>query len=132
MAKSRLTVAGYLTQMIDISPMTQAEIAHEVGYTKPNIITMMKTGQTKIPLNKVPKFAKVLGIDPTHLLRIAMQEYMPETWDVLEPIIGQALVTENEMEVIRLIRSATDDKDPAIVSDADRRDLATWAKNLIK
>ena len=33
---------------------TQREIATEIGYDKPNMISMFKTGEAKVPLCKIP------------------------------------------------------------------------------
>jgi predicted XRE-type DNA-binding protein len=58
-----ITVKDFLTQAIENSKLKQTEIAEAVGYDKPNFITMLKQGKTKLPVNKVPAFAKILGID---------------------------------------------------------------------
>ena len=42
---ARMTVAEYLAKMIEISEKTQKRIAHEVGYTRPNVLSMMKQGE---------------------------------------------------------------------------------------
>lgn len=101
----RISVAEYLTQQINICGKSQKEIADEVGYDKPNVITMFKQGKTKLPINKVGLFAKALGVDPIHLLRIAMSEYMPDTWDVIEGLLGKTLVSNEELAVIEMLRT---------------------------
>lgn len=104
--KTGITVAAYLDQMLALSEKSQKIIAEEVGYEKPNIITMIKQGKTKLPVSKVGPFAKALGIDPSHLLRLVMSEYMPDTWDSISPLIGQSLVTDSEMAIIHVVREA--------------------------
>lgn len=109
----RVSVAAYLTQQINICGKSQLEIAEEVGYTKPNMITMIKQGKTKLPINKIPAFAKALGVDPVHLLRITMSEYMPETWDVMESLLGEAIITEGEKKVLEIVRARGEGLDVA-------------------
>lgn len=105
MSKSkRISVAEYLTQQINICGKSQREIADDVGYEKPNVITMFKQGKTKLPINKVGLFAKSLGIDPLHLLRIAMSEYSRDTWEVIEDLIGKSLVSQDEFAILEVIR----------------------------
>ena len=94
--KGHVSVAEYLSQQIHLSGKAQKDIAEALGYTKPNIITMFKQGKTKIPLNKIAALAKAIGVDPIHFLRIAMLEYSPEMWEVLESMIGKAMISENE------------------------------------
>jgi len=114
---SNSQVASYLSKTIDTKGIKQSDLAFEIGYTKPNIITMFKQGLTKLPINKVKIMAEALQIDPVHLLRLVLQEYQPETLDSIEEIYGYA-VTENEMKVIEALRDATDDSDPVIHSAA--------------
>jgi transcriptional regulator with XRE-family HTH domain len=104
MAKSKITVAQYLSQQIALSPLSQREIAERAGYTKPNILTMFKQGDTKVPVNKVPALAKALGVDSMHMLRIVLEEYMPEAWAAMESILGKHTVTDEEMSIIELVR----------------------------
>ena len=98
--QNRITVASYLEIQIAVSEISQKDIATAIGYDKPNVITMIKQGKTKLPLNKVGPLAKVLGIDPVHLLRLAMSEYHPDTWLAINHIIGRWLVTDGEMTII--------------------------------
>lgn len=123
----KVAVSDYLTQQIAISGKSQKDIAEELEYPKQNIITMFKQGKTKIPLNKVPKFAKVLGLDPVHLLRLTMSEYSPETWDTIEQVLGGYLVTANEAEILNIIRETAQGLDVAPKNDEDRLELMTLA-----
>jgi len=105
--RAHVTVAEYLAQQIHLSGKTQAEIAREAGFNKPNIITMFKQGATKLPIGKIGPVAKALEIDPMHLYMLAMQEYEPETWNALrESVLRQPLVTSNELEIIHVIRQS--------------------------
>ncbi len=99
-------------------------LSADVGYDKPNMVTMIKQGKTKLPLNKVSLFAKSLGVDPIHLLRIAMEEYQPETLDAISKIIGQAIISENEMKIINIIRDITGGVDVVPKNNEDKEELS--------
>jgi hypothetical protein len=114
---TNIRVAQFLAQQIALSPKKQNEIASEVGYDKPNVITMIKQGKTKLPLAKVGPMARALGIDPVHLLRLVLQEYYPENWQVLEGLIGERLVSADELALVKLVRAAAAGM-PIDVSDA--------------
>lgn len=103
----RITVAEYLTQQLNVCGKTQKEIAEEVKYDKPNIITMFKQGKTRVSINKVPAFAKALGVDEVHFLRLTMSEYMPETWEVIESVLGDSILSESERDLVKLLRETT-------------------------
>ena len=103
MTKTNLTVAEYLTKAIELSGRTQREIAREVGYPKPNVISMMKQGQTKVPIEKAPLFAKACGVDPAFFLRLVLQEYFPDAWAAIFKTFGETL-TANEMAMVEAYR----------------------------
>jgi predicted XRE-type DNA-binding protein len=107
--KGNVSVASYLTSQIDLvvgsGEKTQKQIAAELGYTKPNIITMFKQGLTNLPINKVELMAKAIHADPVYLLRLTMQEYMPEAFETITKILGEtALYSEMEKSIIKEMR----------------------------
>jgi transcriptional regulator with XRE-family HTH domain len=75
--------AIYFTQAIDASGLTQREVARRAGFAKPNVISMMKHGGTKIPIARIPDLARALDVDPREFLATAMEEYQPEIWKVI-------------------------------------------------
>lgn len=105
--RPNITVAEYLTAQIELCGKTQLEIARELGFEKPNVITMFKQGKSKLPIGRVGKMAKALGVDPKFLYALAMSEYEPETWAALEEanIFGEGVIVfENEKEILKLVR----------------------------
>jgi hypothetical protein len=100
---------------------SQREIAAEVGYDRPNIISMIKNGVTALPLDKVPAFAKALDVDPRHLFRLTLEQNHPEIARVAHEIFGN-VVSDNEMahrsQLIRYAR-ANGGTDSMLVRSAD-------------
>lgn len=99
-------VAEYLIGQINMSGKSQAEIAKDAGFPMANMITMLKKGLTKLPIDKVGPLAKSLGVDPLHLYKLCMTEYYPSTWEMLQGFLHQPTLTENEMEFIHIIRES--------------------------
>lgn len=99
-------VAEYLIGQINMSGKSQAEIAKDVGFNMANMITMLKKGLTKLPIDKVGLMAKSLGVDPLHLYKLCMVEYYPSTWEMIQGFLHQPTLTENEMEIIQIIRES--------------------------
>lgn len=124
----QISVADYVTQQIMLSGKSQKEIAEEIGYQKPNIITMFKKGDTKVPINKVSELATALGVDPVHFLRVVLTEYSPSTWEVLEKIMGTTMVSENELSVLSVIRKVSGGIDIAPETDEEKMELAKLAE----
>lgn len=111
----RITVAEFITDRLAQSEKTQREIAQECGFEHPNIISMFKNGTTKVPVTRIGALAKALDVDPVHLLRLVMREYLPETWQCIEELLQSTLLTANELAMVRSYREATGDRDPAAV-----------------
>jgi antitoxin component of RelBE/YafQ-DinJ toxin-antitoxin module len=127
MIKAKITVAKYLEQQLAVCGKSQREIAAEIGYANANIVTMFKTGVTKIPLTKVGPLAKALNVDPAWMLRMVMHEYMRDTWDAIEGILGKDnLVTEQDKAIAMLVREVAGDL-PIDLSDAENRKLLSNA-----
>ena len=95
---------------------SQAEIAHDAGFVNPNVLTMIKQGGTKLPLDRVPALAKALDADPRRLFLLAFDQAGGETLMCsLEEIFG-TVVTRNEVAWLKAIREASDHSDPNLTS----------------
>jgi len=128
--KQKITVAEYLTKQIELCGKPQHEIASEAGFNKPNIITMLKQGKTKLPIAKIGPMARSLGVDPVYLFRLCMQEYEPETWAALEEtIFKRPVITENEFEIIQVMRESNV-PNPKIRNNQDREMIRKMADQL--
>ena len=105
MNTTTITVAKFIGQQIERSGRLQEDIASDCGFVNRNMISMIKNGVTKLPLSKIGVLAKALDVDPAYLLRLALQEYMPEAWAVFEEVLGRSsFVTEAELDLLGLIR----------------------------
>ncbi|WP_051331788.1 hypothetical protein [Methylocaldum szegediense] len=120
-----------IARYIDSSTKTQREICAEMGYTKPNLITMFKQGATKVPIEKVPLLAKAVGADTVFFLRAAMRDYMPQVLETIEQYLAFP-ITENEKQIIRTLREWTDNLDPKMFKEEQKEALKKFAETLIK
>ena len=105
------SVAEFIADRLAAIDKTQRQVAEECGFESANVITMFKKGSTKLPLNRIGPLAKALDVDPAHLLRLAMLEYMPETWGMVEEVMQSTLLTANELDLVRAYRAATGNDD---------------------
>jgi transcriptional regulator with XRE-family HTH domain len=97
--------AQYLTRALSFSKSTQREIAKQAGFPMPNAISMMKTGQMKVPIDRIPALAKAMGVDPSDFLVSALMEYQPEVWEVLKQTLG-VHINSAEKDLVLLYRLA--------------------------
>jgi transcriptional regulator with XRE-family HTH domain len=92
----------------------QREIADRAGYTNPNMITHLKTGSSKVSLDRVPDLAAALEVDPKLLLKKAILQYVSE--DKVPTIAGllNDVATDNELALLDFIRQVNGGKDVAL------------------
>lgn len=122
-------VAEYLIVQINLSDKGQAEIANEVGFNTPNMITMLKKNLTKLPIDKVGAMAKSLGVDPVHLYKMCMAEYYPQTWAMIEGFLDQPVLTESELEIVKTIRESNV-VNPKLRTEEDKQRLLEFVNTL--
>ncbi|MDF2231266.1 helix-turn-helix transcriptional regulator [Albimonas sp. CAU 1670] len=84
------SVQATFAAMLEDSGKTQKAIALEVGLDRRNVISMMKTGDMKVPIDRASALARACGADPAAFTRLVVQEYMPEVWEMLSVEFGQA------------------------------------------
>ena len=96
----------------------QREIAAEAGFVNVNMLSMLKSGASKLPLDRVPALARALDTDPRLLFRLALEQSGNETMrHAVEEIFG-TIVTRNEVAWLEEIREASGNVDPTLTSRA--------------
>lgn len=95
---------------------SQSEIAYEAGFVSANMLSMLKSGASKLALDRVPSLARALECDPAYLLRLTLEQVAGDTAaQALVEIMGTP-VTGNELGWLEEIREASDHSDPRMTS----------------
>ncbi|RBI67311.1 XRE family transcriptional regulator [Roseovarius sp. TE539] len=104
-------------RVMELKPRkSQIEIAVEAGFVSQNMVTMIKTGASKLPLDRVPSLARALECDPAYLLRLTLEQIEGDTAaHALVEIMGTP-ITGNELGWLQEIREASDHSDPRMTS----------------
>lgn len=112
-------LAKFVTlRILELRPKNQADIAAEAGFPNANFVSMIKSGTSKLALDRVPSFAKALECDPAFLMRLALEQSVGSTAaKALVDILGTP-TTANERLWLTEIRSASDNSDPRPTSRA--------------
>lgn len=80
----------FLAHHIQRAGLTNREVARACGFRRPNVVSMIKHGHTRLPLERLGAMANILEIDAFNLYCRFMHEYFPDTWEDLKPLIPGA------------------------------------------
>jgi transcriptional regulator with XRE-family HTH domain len=107
---------------------TQREIATTAGFTNPNMLTMLKQGHSKLPIDRVATLAAALEVDSKYMLRLALAQHGNETMvRVYDEVLG-TVVSQHEVGWLTLLREASDNSDPAVTTRARSTILSIFGK----
>ena len=95
-----------LRRAIDASDLTQREVADRAGFHHANVISMMKSGDMMVPLDRIPALAQALGMDEQEFLIGAIAEYHPNVHQVLTDVLGLPL-SDAELGILTMFRMAS-------------------------
>ena len=94
-----------LSDAIEASDLTQTEISNRAGFKHPNVLTMMKQGLTRVPLQRIPALAQALGMDQSAFLLLAIEEYHSGVYEILTDVLGVPF-SDAEQGLVVLFRMA--------------------------
>jgi transcriptional regulator with XRE-family HTH domain len=107
---------------------SQAQIASEAGFTNSNMVAMIKSGATRLPLDRVPALAEALSVDPARLLQLAFEQWAGSAAARAFDAIFDTVVSSNEVGWLEEIRDASGNSDPAITTRARSAIRAIFGK----
>lgn len=90
------------------------QVSANMGFTALNMVSMIASGESKLPLDRVPSMARELECDPAVLLRLALAQFMGgSSLEAVNEIMG-TVVSKNEAEIVEYIREITNESDPEL------------------
>ena len=95
---------------------SQKEIAKEAGFINSNMLSLLKSGASKIPLDRVPALAKALEADPAYLMRLSLEQSVGVTAaNAIIDVFGTP-ISANERGWLDEIRDASGNADPRLTA----------------
>jgi transcriptional regulator with XRE-family HTH domain len=98
--------AKMLERAINASGMTHREIADRVNFKNAKLIAELKSGELRVPLERIPALALALGMDERKFLTLAIEEYFPGVNEVLVETLGLPL-SDVELGIVTMFRMAS-------------------------
>lgn len=104
-------LAEWLNDNLDrLTTLTNDQIATRLGYTRPNIISMWRTGRTRIPLEQLSPLGEILGVELMFLLPLWLEQYMDKKGYKEVEAASKRLVSEEEAAFLDRVRKITGGK----------------------
>jgi hypothetical protein len=113
-----LPVKDVLKIRMEDLEIRNVDLQKALGYPAPNVIAMMKSGSMRLPEGKAIEVADILKLDRTFLLGKVVAENNPELWDAITTIMGDRLVSANELALVGYIREALNGHDVDLAQSA--------------
>lgn len=98
---------------------TNEDVALELGYKSANMISMWRTGKTRVALEKLPDVARLMKVDIARLLPLWYEQYWGEREDAkgLMADISKRVASKREMLLLMALRDAAPTDDPHYTAD---------------
>lgn len=106
-AMDDMTVAEVLSYIIDGDlgkQISQKELSEKTGFKTPNVIYMLKTGKTKVPLDKAGKIAEGLGLNAHDFWFKCFKEYMPDIYEEYKRVNKLMTLSSDEISFVKQAR----------------------------
>lgn len=87
------------------------EMQLALGYAKPNVIAMIKSGSMNMSEHKALAVAKVLDLPPLFVLKKLVLEKNPALWDAIEAVMAKQMVLPSELALLDVVRKELDGLD---------------------
>ena len=123
-------LAKFISKRIDDlkGVKTQGEIATQAGFTNTNFLSMLKSGTSKLPIDRVPDLARALDADPAYLLQMTLEQQLGEVAArAVNELLGTPL-SKNERAWVEELREASDHLDPHITKKSRTALRAVFGK----
>lgn len=114
-----LPFKNILTTRMHELGIKNTEFQRELEFPMPNVVSMMKKGRMRLPISKTVMAADILKLDPVFLLGKLLSEGNLADWKVIKSVIGDRLVSANEIEFIEWIREQLNGYDVQLADEAD-------------
>ena len=116
------------TRMFELG-IKNIDLQHHLGLPSPNVISMMKKGTMRLPIQHATKVASYLEIDKMAFLRKVVEENDPVVWDALQEASGGILAcSKSEERLLSFVRATLDGFDIDLIKNET---FATGLKSLL-
>lgn len=86
-------------------------IAEALGYPSGTVVTLIKEGRMRLPINKAKPFADALDIEPGLVMRAILREMDPSVLKAIEQCLSPLALSQGEARLINRLRQSSQGRD---------------------
>jgi hypothetical protein len=75
---------------------------------------MITAGTAKLAVNQAGDLAKAIKVDGIYLLRLLLEDYLPESWSIIQDKLAELAITPYEQEIVDAYRQLSQGRDIAV------------------
>lgn len=84
-------VKDYIAAQLALCGKSQKQVAKEAKLKNANVLSMIKTGTTKLPIPRVNALADSLEVSRARLMRLVLEADYPEILEAIEHSLGEVI-----------------------------------------
>lgn len=93
--------------------LTDLQLANAIGYENGLVISMIKQGSMRLPINKAKLLAQALSLKPVDVLRLVLTEQAPDMLAIIDEVFDPLKLTGTEVNLINHLRRLTAGRESA-------------------
>ena len=94
------TIGELITAYKAESGLSDEQIAAHLGYTKGNVIAMIRAGAMSLPWRKIEALAELMDVDPQLVLELSLRERNPDLLEFFKAMQARFQITPAERRLI--------------------------------
>ena len=96
-----MTLIGFMETRQAALCLSDHDLGAALGFEREIVVSLIKAGSMRFPLNKVPALAAVLQLDAADLLKIALHESDPALAQLIEEAFNPMHLSATEVDMIK-------------------------------
>jgi hypothetical protein len=106
-------VAQFVSETIAKSDRSIDDIALDASI-QPKVLQMIMAGTAKLAINQANDLAQALKVDGIYLLRLILEDYLPESWSIIQDKLAELAITPYEQEILEGYRQLSQGREIAV------------------
>ena len=104
------SIVSFINDFQSRTGATDDQMAAALGYESGRVVSMMKVGHMRLPINKVLQLAEAISVPAPRVLRAVLAEGAPDMLAVLDAVLPALTWDRDEAKLIETLRKLRADR----------------------